>query len=114
MTFILSIIGEAHQDNAGLQFGNLILAGDYAPQGQPFLAGERAGLHVGLDPSRTVTVNMSCYSLCLALGNCIVRSCKAKRIQIGKALENGARRASSWSAIWAAVGITGFRRSSSK
>ena len=88
-------IGEAHQNDARLEFGELILGGDYAPQWQPFFAGERAGLHVGLDPGRTVTVNMARHYLCLALNNRVVHSCKAERIKNGKALEDGARRASS-------------------
>ena len=52
---------------------------------QPGKAFERGAL-----ASRPVTVNIARDRLCLALGSRIVRSRKAERIKIGKALENGA------------------------
>jgi len=46
-----------------------------------------------LNASRPVAINTARHSLCLALGDGVVRSCEAERIEIGKALEDGAHRA---------------------
>ena len=84
VSFILSILARRTRTTRVFSSAICNLPGDYAPQRQPFFAGERAGLHVGPDPGRAVTVNMACHRLCLALDNCMVGSCKAERIQIGK------------------------------
>ena len=47
----------------------------------------------GPEAGGAVAVDMARHCFCLALGNREVRSRKAKRIKIGKALENGAHRA---------------------